>query len=152
MAPPRQRGVTSAPFLIVRANFYPDLADMLEAGATNVLADAGREWERLDVPGAFEIPGAIAIAALHGKFVAYIALGCVIRGETSHYDHICTESARGLMSLSVNHRLAIGNGILTCETRNQALERADPERGNKGADAARAALIMDELRGAFLSA
>lgn len=141
--------MTRDTFLIVRAMFYRDVADMLTGGATAVLAASGRKWEVVDVPGAFEIPGAIAQAAQGEGFAGYIALGCVIRGETTHYDYICSESARGLMSLAVRDRLAIGYGILTCETRAQAVERADPEQGNKGADAAKAALAVAELRSSF---
>ena len=141
--------MTRDTFLVVRAMFYRDVADMLTGGATAVLAASGRKWEVAEVPGAFEIPGAIAQAA-HGEgFAGYIALGCVIRGETTHYDYICSESARGLMSLAVRDRLAIGYGILTCETRAQAVERADPEQGNKGADAANAVLAVAELRSRF---
>ncbi len=141
--------MTADPFLIVRGTFYADLADMLEDGATAVLRDTGHRWERLDVPGAFEIPGAIALAAGPGRFAGYVALGCIIRGETSHYDHICTESTRGLMDLAVHRGLAIGNGILTCENRSQAVERAHPQQGNKGASAAVAAITMAGLRNRF---
>ena len=141
--------MTRDTFLIVRAVFYRDVADMLTGGATAVLAAAARTWEMVEVPGAFEIPGAIAQAARGEGFAGYIALGCVIRGETTHYDYICSESARGLMSLAVRDRLAIGYGILTCETQAQAVERADPQQGNKGADAANAALAVAELRSRF---
>ena len=141
--------MTRDTFLIVRAVFYRDVADMLTGGATAVLAAFGRKWEVVEVPGAFEIPGAIAQSAQGEGFAGYIALGCVIRGETTHYDYICSESARGLMSLAVRDRLAIGYGILTCETRAQAIERADPQQGNKGADAANAALAVAELGSRF---
>ena len=141
--------MTRDTFLIVRAMFYRDVADMLTGGATAVLAASERKWEVVEGPGAFEIPGAIAQAAQGEGFAGYIALGCVIRGETTHYDYICSESARGLMSLAVRDRLAIGYGILTCETRAQAVERADPQQGNKGADAANAALAVAELRSRF---
>ena len=141
--------MTRDTFLIVRAVFYRDVADMLTGGATAVLAASGRKWEVVEVPGAFEIPGAIAQSAQGEGFAGYIALGCVIRGETTHYDYICSESARGLMSLAVRDRLAIGYGILTCETRAQAVERADPQQGNKGADAANAALAVADLRSRF---
>ncbi len=141
--------MTRNTFLIVRAAFYRDVADMLTGGATAALAASRQKWEVVEVPGAFEIPGAIAQAARREGFAGYIALGCVIRGETTHYDYICSESARGLMSLAVRDRLAIGYGILTCETRAQAVERADPQQGNKGADAANAALAVAELRSRF---
>ncbi len=132
---------------VVSARFYEEVANMLETGARAVLEEAGISAELYHVPGAFEIPGTIARiaadAAKQDKLISgHIALGCVIRGETSHYDHICTESVRGLMDLSVRELLTIGNGILTCETMEHALERADPARRNKGADAARACLAM----------
>ncbi len=141
--------MTRDTFLIVRSTFYPDIAGMLTDGATTALATAGRQWDTVEVPGAFEIPGAIAQAARGAGFAGYIALGCVIRGETTHYDYICSESAHGLMSLATRDRLAIGYGILTCETRAQAIERADPEQGNKGADAAAAALTLAALGNRF---
>lgn len=140
------------PVLLVVARFYGDIAAMLEEGARRVLEAAKVEARALDVPGAFEIPGAIACANRRApgatariRFRGYVALGCVIRGETSHYDHVCAESARGLMDLTVRRHLAIGYGILTCENRGQALERADPARGDRGADAARACLAMASL-------
>ena len=139
----------TGPFLIVRATFYPDIAGMLTDGATVALVAAGRQWDTVEVPGAFEIPGAIAQAARAGGFAGYVALGCVIRGETTHYDYICSESARGLMSLATRDRLAIGYGILTCETQAQAIARADPNQGNKGADAANAALALAALGDRF---
>lgn len=135
----------SGPVLLVVARFYEDIAAMLEKGARRALDEAGVEARSVNVPGAFEIPGTIARLnpdKVRDEFQGYVALGCVIRGETSHYDHICAESARGLMDLAVRRRLAIGYGILTCENRGQALERADPARGDKGADAARACLAM----------
>ena len=141
--------MTGDAFLIVRSTFYADIAGMLTEGATTALAASGRAWDTVEVPGAFEIPGAIAQAARGAGFAGYIALGCVIRGETTHYDYICSESARGLMSLATRDRLAIGYGILTCETRAQAVERADPEQGNKGADAASAALALAALGDRF---
>ena len=101
------------------------------------------------VPGSFELPVVARAFAKSGRCDAVICLGAVIRGETTHYDYICSESARGLMSLAVRDRLAIGYGILTCETRAQAIERADPQQGNKGADAANAALAVAELGSRF---
>ena len=141
--------MTPGAFLIVRATFYPDIAGLLTDGAAAALAAAGRRWETVEVPGAFEIPGAIAQAARGAGFAGYVALGCVIRGETTHYDYVCRESARGLMSLATRDRLAIGYGILTCETRAQAVARADPARGNKGAGAATAALAVAALGDRF---
>ena len=128
--------------LIAEGRYYEDIAEA-------VLSESGATFERIVVPGAFEIPAAIALGADTGRFQGYIALGCVIRGETTHYDYICGESARGLMDLSVQRRLAIGYGILTTETRDQALERARVDRKNKGADAARACLAMVSLQRAL---
>ncbi len=132
--------------LVAEGRFYEDIADELLKGTEAVLGENGATFERIVVPGAFEIPAAIALGAETGRFDGYIALGCVIRGETTHYDYICGESARGLMDLSVQRRLAIGYGILTTETRDQAMERARVDRKNKGADAARACLAMVSLQ------
>lgn len=132
--------------LIVEARFYEALADEMVAGALAELARHKVRGDRLAVPGAFEIPGAIANAADSGRFHGFIALGCVIRGETSHYDYVCGESARGLMDLTVQRRLAIGYGILTVEDEAQAWARARRSEGDKGADAAYAALSMMALR------
>ena len=133
--------------LIVEARFYEDISDALLAGAQGALSDAGCAVERVAVPGALEIPGAIALAA--GRYDGFVALGCVIRGETTHYEIVSNESARGIMDLTVRERLAIGNGILTCETEEQAWERAKPDRLNKGGGAAEAALAMIALRDRF---
>ena len=127
--------------LIVEARFYEDIADELVEGAVAALEAAGAVHERISVPGAFEIPGAIR-AASAADYDGYVALGCVIRGETTHYDYVCGESARGLMDLSVAHGLAIGYGILTVENADQAWARAGVERKNKGRDAAEACLAM----------
>ena len=138
--------------LIVVARFYDDIADALVGGAVDALTEAGADHEVIEVPGAFEIPAAIAMALADRASVQYdgfVALGCVIRGETTHYDYVCGESARGIQDLAIAHRLAIGYGILTCETRDQAWARADVERGNKGADAARACLTMVRLAKRF---
>lgn len=135
--------------LIVEARFYADIADHLATGAIEVLKDRNISFERLEVPGALEIPPAIKIAEQRQSgavFDAYIALGCVLRGETSHYDIVAGESARGLVDLSLRYGLAIGNGILTCDTKEQAFERAHPEKRNKGADAASAALRLLEIK------
>ena len=130
--------------LIVEARYYEDISDALLAGAQAALARAGARVEKIAVPGALEIPGAIAMAA--AKFDGFVALGCVIRGETTHYDIVSNESARGIMDLTVRERLAIGNGILTCENEEQAWERAKPDRLNKGGGAADACLAMIALR------
>ena len=148
---------TRAPHvMIVEARFYEDLADELLRGAMGALDESGATYERCSVPGVFEIPAAIRyaldgrdLASGRPRFDGYIALGCVIRGETTHYDYICQESARALMDLAVGNALAVGYGILTCENREQAWERAAPDRRNKGGDAARACLRMVELKGRF---
>lgn len=133
-------------FLIVRACFYPKIADSLLTGAKEVLEKAGMGYRIYDVPGALEIPPAIAIAHEERAFDGYIALGCVIRGETAHYDIVAEHSAGGLMDLSLNHKLAIGNGILTCETMTQAIMRSDPKQKNKGGGAALACLALFQMK------
>ncbi len=142
--------------LIVEARFYEDIADELAKGAIAVLEQAGVSYERLAVPGAFEIPAAIrmAIRAMHfhphrRRYDGYVALGCVIRGETTHYDYICRESARGLQNLALEFTLALGYGILTVENDAQGRERARADRKNKGGDAARACLAMIEAKRGF---
>lgn len=135
--------------LIVEARFYEDLADEMVAGATAHIEAAGGTVERVSVPGAFEIPGAIRLALDSGKYDGYVALGVVIRGETSHYDYVCGESARGLNDLAINHKACIGYGILTVENREQAWARARVSEGNKGAAAAEAALAMIGLKEKF---
>lgn len=141
--------MTAPHILIVEARFYEDVADEMAKGAIEALEAAGATWERIAVPGAFEIPGAIAMAAKSGKFDGYVALGLVVRGETTHYDYVCEESARGLMDLAVRERLAIGYGILTTENFQQAWERARVGRGNKGRAAVEAALAMVGYRRQF---
>ncbi len=132
--------------LIVEARFYEGLADELAAGAIAALERADADHERIAVPGALEIPQAIALAGAAGGFDGYVALGCVIRGETSHYDIVAGESARGLMDLALTRGLAIGNGILTVENGDQAWARARVAEGNKGGSAAEAALALIGLR------
>lgn len=133
--------------LMVEARFYEDVADGLARGATAVIEEAGYGIERLPVTGVFEIPAAIRMAVRSGEhYSGYLALGCVIRGETDHYDHICREASRALMDIAVDHSVALGFGVLTCENKNQADRRADPAGKNKGAEAARACLRMIELR------
>jgi len=136
-------GVKGARILIVESRYYVEIADALIAGAEHEIAKNGASAERVVVPGAFEIPGAIALAA--ERYEGFVALGCVIRGETSHYDYVCGESARGLMDLAVQHKLAIGYGIVTVETMDQARARAFIDRGDKGGDAAHACLAMVAL-------
>lgn len=135
--------------LIVEARFYNDLADELAAGAIEALQEAGVEVERLPVPGALEIPAAIALAEASATFDAYVALGVVIRGETSHYDIVAGESARGLQNLAIEYDCCIGNGILTVENGDQAWARARRSEKNKGRDAAQAALRMLEIKQRF---
>jgi 6,7-dimethyl-8-ribityllumazine synthase len=133
--------------LIVEGRFYDDLADALLAGARDILGAFGAEIEVVTVPGALEIPGAVAMAEAAGAgFDGYVALGCVIRGETYHFDIVSNESARGLMDLSVRQGLAIGNGILTVEDEGQAWARANASEGDKGGGAARACLEMISLK------
>ena len=131
--------------LLTEARFYPNLNDMLLEGAREAIEAAGHKHETLTVPGALELPGAIALAARSGRFCAFVALGVIIRGETYHFEIVSNESARGLMDLTLQG-FAIGNGILTVEDEEQARSRADPRLGNKGGDAARAALALYELR------
>ncbi|MES2339860.1 MAG: 6,7-dimethyl-8-ribityllumazine synthase [Pseudomonadota bacterium] len=134
--------------LIVEARFYEHLNDMLLAGARAAIDAAGHSHETITVPGALEIPGAIALASESGAYDAYVAIGVVIRGETYHFEIVAGESARGLMALSMDG-LAIGNGILTTENEAQAIVRADPAQLNKGGGAAEAALAMLALRNRF---
>ncbi|MEL6245918.1 MAG: 6,7-dimethyl-8-ribityllumazine synthase [Pseudomonadota bacterium] len=136
--------------LIATSRYYEDITLELEAGAAEVLEAAGASVETIVVPGAFELPGVVAMSADCGRFDGALALGCVIRGETTHYDYVCGESARGLMDLIVHRRQAIGYGILTCENKDQAWARADRKQKNKGADAARACLEMIKLRKQFV--
>ena len=139
-----------AHILIAEARFYDDIADELVAGAKAVLDVAGATFETVAVPGAYELPAAVRMAMESGRFDGYIALGCVIRGETSHYDYVCGESARGLMALCTKHGIALGYGILTTENRDQAWVRASRADKDKGAVAARACLDMVALRRAFV--
>ncbi len=132
--------------LIVEARFYEDIADALLRGARGVLDEAGCRYDSITVPGALELPAAIAMALETTDYDGVIALGCVIRGETYHFELVSNESARGLMDLAVCERIALGNGILTVENEAQAKARAGGAEGNKGADAARAALAMARLK------
>ena len=142
-ARPAVDGVGGARILIVESRYYVEIADALIAGAEREIKKNGAVSERIVVPGAFEIPGAIALAA--GRYDGFVALGCVIRGETTHYDYVCGESARGLMDLAVRERLAIGYGIVTVNKADQAWARAAIDRGDKGGDAAHACLAMVAL-------
>jgi 6,7-dimethyl-8-ribityllumazine synthase len=140
--------------LIVEARFYDGLADALLAGAEAVLAQAGVETTVVTVPGALEIPAVIAFAVAQGRatgtpFDGFVALGCVIRGETTHYEIVSGESARALMDLSVAERIALGNGILTVENEDQAWERARADRLDKGGGTAAACLAMMGIKRRF---
>lgn len=130
-----------AHFLIVEARFYEHLNDKLIAGARAALEKAGHSAEVLTVPGALEIPGAIAMAAETGTYDGFVAIGVVIRGETYHFEIVAGESARGIMALTMDG-IAIGNGILTVENEDQALVRADPAQKDKGGEAAQAAMAL----------
>lgn len=136
--------------LIVQARFYNHISDLLLEGAIAELKKQNCDYEIIDVPGAFEIPAAIAFAEKSGKYAGYVALGCVIRGETTHYDYVCAESARGLNELAYKNGLAIGYGIITCENEKQALARADIKQKNKGGFTANACLQMIALKEKFL--
>ena len=137
-----------AKFLIVEARFYDHLNDQLIAGAKAAIKAAGHKSEVITVPGALEIPAAIALADQSGDFDGYVAIGVVIRGETYHFEIVAGESARGIMALTIDG-LAIGNGILTVENEAQALVRADPAQKDKGGEAAKAALALLALRERF---
>jgi 6,7-dimethyl-8-ribityllumazine synthase len=162
MAEPRRSAANDAPdrgasdlkgarILVVEARFYEDIADALLAGATRALQEAGATFERVSVPGSLEVPPAIAIALDAAErsgrpYEGAVALGCVIRGETLHFEIVSQESARALLELSLARRLPIGNGILTVDTDAQAWTRARPEEADKGGDAARAALSLVRLK------
>ena len=131
--------------LIVTSRFYPQISSALEEEAINLIKKQGYNFELVDVPGAFEVPSVISYASKTSKYIGYVALGCVIRGETSHYDYVCGESARALMQMSLDG-LSIGYGILTCESKEQAFVRSSPEGLNKGKAATLACLRMIELK------
>jgi len=137
-----------AKLLIVEARFYDHLGDLLLQGARAAIEAAGHAHETVTVPGALEIPAAIALAAETGRYGAFVALGVVIRGETWHFEIVAGESARGIMALTLDG-LAIGNGILTVENEAQALARARPDEKDKGGEAAKAALAMLRLKEKF---
>ncbi len=150
-AKPRASKSAAPRLLIVEARFYAPIADALLAGAVKVLDEAGATYDVVTVPGALEIPGAIAMAAgapgnKKSPYDGYVALGCVIQGETYHFEIVSNESARGLMDLTVQRQFAIGNGILTVDTEAQAKDRIGGAHGHKGADAAKAALAMVALK------
>ncbi len=134
-------GKLKARLLILEARYYADLCDELVKGAIAAIERSGATWAHAVVPGALELPGAIAIADVSKRYDGYVALGCVLRGETMHYEIVSVESARGLMDLTLKG-LCIGNGILTCENEAQAWARARTSEGDKGGGAAEAAIAM----------
>jgi 6,7-dimethyl-8-ribityllumazine synthase len=138
-----------AHILIVEARFYDGLLDALQEGARNALIQADATFDIVQVPGALEIPGTIAMAAKSGRYDGYVALGVVLRGETTHYDIVAGESARAIMDLTVQQHLCIGNGILTCENERQAWDRAKTGGQDKGGGAANAALRLINLKKKF---
>jgi 6,7-dimethyl-8-ribityllumazine synthase len=143
--------LTGARMLVVEARFYDDIADALLAGAMRALEEAGVPSDRITVPGALEIPAAIAIALdaaerAGSPYDGVVALGCVIRGDTIHFEIVSEQSARGLMDLSVARLIPLGNGIITVDTESQAWARARMQEGDKGGDAARAALAMLRIK------
>ncbi len=150
------KGVEAPHLLVAEARFYEDIADELVKGAGAAIEEAGGSFDRVAVPGAFELPAALQFAvrsyAIRGgqhRYDGYVALGCVIRGETAHFDYVCGEAARGLQDLVLQYSMALGFGLLTVDTREQAWERAAVDKGNKGGSAARAALDMIRLKERF---
>jgi len=144
---PEKSGAKGARILLVEARFYDEIADALLAGAMKALNEARAEVDRISVPGSLEIPAAIVIALDAARrrrrpYDGVVALGCVIRGDTIHFDIVAHQSARGLMDIAIARALPIGNGIITVESEAQALARARPEEQDKGGDAARAALAL----------
>lgn len=140
--------------LIVEARYYEDISDKLLAGAVAVLEGAGATYDRITVPGSLEVPPAIAMALDAAKanrkpYDGVVALGCVIQGETYHFDLVANESARGLMDLAMNRQVPLGNGILTVDNEAQAYARLGGDHGHKGTQAARAALAMIALKQAL---
>lgn len=156
MAKPRRAAaqetkIKNVRLLVVEARYYEDINDALLKGAVAALEEAGAQWNLVTVPGALEIPAAIVIALENAQkrkkpYDGVVALGCVIRGETSHYDIVAGESARALMDISVSRRLPVGNAILTVDTDAQALARARPSEGDKGGAAVKAALALLRLK------
>jgi len=145
---PIRVGGTAPHLALVVAPYYREISDELLEGSRSAISEAGGSWEVIEVPGALEIPAAIEIAGSTGRFDGFVALGCVVRGETSHYETVCQESARGITILNLRG-MCIGNGILTVDFLSQARKRADPCMGDKGGDAARAALTLIALSRRF---
>lgn len=136
--------------LIVEAVFYEHISKMLRDGAIANIKKLGYDYEIVSVKGALEIPSVIAIACSESEYIGFVALGCVIRGETSHYDTVCNESARGLINLAIEKKLAIGNGIITVENEEQAIKRADPAMLNKGGFAVEACIDIIKIKEKFI--
>ena len=132
--------------LIISANFYQDISEMLIVGAVQELKDSNFDYELINTLGALEIPAIISMAVKSNKFSGFIALGAVIRGETTHYDYVCSEVMRGINNLAINQHLAIGNSILTCENKQQAIARADIKQKNKGGFAAKVCLETIKIK------
>lgn len=153
---------TSSPhILIISGSFYEDISYQLERGAAAVLTEAGATYDQMDVPGALEIPVALSLAVKaglipnskkKGRYDGAIALGCIIRGETYHFEIVANEASRGLMNLAIDHHIPIGNGILTVESREQALSRLQKGKNHKGEDAANACLSLIKANIAFQKA
>lgn len=135
--------------LIVEARYYPEISDLLLAGAIDAITKSGYSYEVLNVSGALEIPLAISFARKSKNYDGFVALGCVIRGETTHYDIVANQSAEALLRLAIDEKLAVGNGILTVENKSQAIARADIKQKNKGGFAANAAIQMIEIKNKF---
>ncbi len=136
--------IEGARLLFVVAPYYREITDQLLTGARRVAEEAGAKVDVIEVPGAFEVPQAIAMYG--NKYEGYVALGCVIRGATSHYDYVCGESARALMDLGMNRQIQVGYGILTVDTMEQAQERAAPNGRDKGGEATRACIVLVSLK------
>jgi 6,7-dimethyl-8-ribityllumazine synthase len=135
--------------VIIEARYYTDLADMLLTGAKNTLDTINASYEVLTVTGALELPLALSLASQKKSFDAAVILGAIIRGDTTHYETVCDESNRGIMDISLRYNMPIGNAILTVENMAQAIERADPNRMNKGGSAAEAALTMLSIKQSY---
>lgn len=137
--------------LIVEARYYQNIADELIAGAIDALEIGGTSYDRFQVPGALEIPQVVKLAITHGEYDGVVVLGCVIRGETSHYDIVSNESARAIMQLSLDNHMPIGNGILTVNNRDQARARADRNGHNKGGKAVMACLRVAQIKSKLIA-
>ncbi|MHB1468810.1 MAG: 6,7-dimethyl-8-ribityllumazine synthase [Solirubrobacteraceae bacterium] len=146
MTAAQEAGASPSHYAIVVASFYEELAERLVAGAVSAFEQEGASWERFDVPGAFELPLAAAYAARSGRFGGVACLGAVIRGETDHYDYVCSEAARGVASVSLATLVPCAFGVLTCETMEQARARSGGDRRDQGRRAAEAVLAVARLR------